>query len=514
MEIALAKGILVLGLAALMITSAQVAVAQPVPSRIVGQLTKSNGDPVAGASVYAVSTNGLFRYSAQTQADGSYVIPDVGGHSTDQYKVRFDPRFVNGLPDQWAHRKKTEAEADVFEVTPGQDTVVSDSLFPTGTAKFSASDAVTSAPVTSFCVEASGASILRRGCTQDGTVTLADMPLGDYRTRTEGYPDYFDGDSTVSVVAGQVAEVHTKLAPVAKISTTVVDAVTKAPVPNACVYAKSKANPTGDFPFECSGPDGRVTVTRLTTGIYELWVEPGDKAHGAQWVGPNGGIGNHLQARSIPAPQGRTTTIAPILLDGAGSISGTVVDRSSGAPVAGVCAFPRAGYAYDQPIPPRPDCTKQDGKYTVSGLGPYRWPVNFIDNVGSHAWQWSGGQPSQVTARHIKVNTGQTATADESLAEGTTLSGKLTDNGVSGYLTLHNAITGDRVAGYTFPDANGDYTFKNIAGYQAVKIAFNEAQPPYRTTWYVNSATFAAARGVSVRAGTPVTGIDFTITPR
>jgi hypothetical protein len=503
---------LAMGIAALMITSAPVALADdPLAGRIVGQLTKSNGEPASGVSVTAVSIGGAHRYSTRTTADGSYVLPDVAGYNGQQYKVEFDPRFSMGLPNQWAHRRKTEAEAEIFPVIPGQDTVVNDALFPTGSVKFTASHAVTGAPITKFCGELQAQS-LHHDCTENGVITFSDVAPGNYRTWMYSDPDYFEARSTTSVTAEQVSEVHSKLAPTAKIAVTVVDAKTKAPVENACLYAKSGIGGIGDYVLDCTGADGRVTVTNLTTGTYNMWVQPRDGVHGAQWVGAHGGTGSRALAKAINVTADQTTQLSPILLDGAGSISGTVVDGATGAPVAGVCAFPRA-HPGPEDVFDRPYCTKQDGKYTIDGLGPYHWPVEFVDVLGPHAWQWSGDQPSQLTARLIKVRIGQTATENARLAHANTVSGKVTAGTDSRDLTAYNAITGDPVGSYTFPDTNGNYTLTNIAGNQPVKVRYREyrGQPEDYLQWYKDAKDFASARPILVRPGIPVKGIDFTI---
>ncbi|MBE1471869.1 carboxypeptidase-like regulatory domain-containing protein [Kibdelosporangium phytohabitans] len=148
---------------AVMLAAAPVATAQPpLDSRIVGQLTKSTGEPVPNARVTAQSTTGWFRHDTQTGADGKYVLPGVTA-TGEQYKVRFDPWMGPvSLPTQWAHRKRTEAEADVVAVRPGEDTVVDDALFAAGTVTFTASAVDTGEPVRAFCAELSPT---RRGCT-------------------------------------------------------------------------------------------------------------------------------------------------------------------------------------------------------------------------------------------------------------------------------------------------------------------------------------------------------------
>ncbi|ALG07269.1 hypothetical protein [Kibdelosporangium phytohabitans] len=327
--------------------------------------------------------------------------------------------------------------------------------------------------------------------------------------------DYFDERGKVTVVADQTATVRAKLAPAATIVATVRDAATKAPVANACVYPKTGHGTFGEGPLDCAGADGRVEVNRVVPGEYQLWAEAKDGVHGAQWVGANGGTGSRLTAKTHKAVA-RETTAVSVLLDRAGSITGTVTDKATGKPVAGVCAFPRGGHRYDVLPPSKPNRTKEDGRYALDGLGPYRWPVHFIDNVGSHGWQWSGDQPSQSAAGHVRVHVGQTSTADALLVPGKTISGNVKTNGVQGDVGVYNAITGDIVAYYTFPDDKGDYKFTNVAaGHQLVKIVYTDhAKPPYHEYWYKNASSFPAARPILIRPGGPATGADFVVTPR
>jgi hypothetical protein len=511
MGVSLRTRLLTMGIAALLVTSAAPAAAQlPLDTgRIVGTLTKNDGTPVGNARVSLTDYRGYGAGETRTNADGAFVIPNLWAEPGENlYKVSFFPGDLGEY--QYAFRKRTLAEADYVQVLPGQDTVVNDALFPTGSIKVTASDALTGAPLSEFCARAS-----RRGCTENGLVVLPEVSLGDQEVEVSS-ADYFLGHSRVTVVADQVAETHVKLAPAAKISTTVVDAVTKAPVENICIYPKEGIDSFGEYISDCSGPDGRVEINYLTTGDYNLWVEARDGVHGTQWLGPRGGTGSRLQAKVIHATAGQLVDLPPILLDKAGSISGTVVDRTTGAPVAGVCAFPRAGHAYGGGPEDRPSCTKQDGKYTISGLGPYHWPVNFIDNYpGTHAWQWSGDQPSQLTAKLIKVHAGQTATENARLAEGNTVSGKVTATGASGYLKVYNAITGDAVGDNRFLDENGNYELKNIAGNQPVKVRYSQYNgQSYDSHWYKNAEDFGSARPILVRPGVPVTGIDFVIQSR
>ncbi len=487
------------------------AVAQPPgPSsgRIVGHLTKSTGEPVSGGFVLAYdATTQQFRASANIDDAGAYTL---SGLSTGAYKVQF-----SGLLQQWAHRKTSFAEADSFTVTDGQDTVVDEVLIPTGSVVVTASDQATGAAVDQFCVDVSGNNIIRFGCTDNGTVTLTDIPpAGNYFLTTTGIDNrYFTSHtSNVAVVADQATAVSVEMEPSALINTTIEDAATHTPVAGACVYAVTGIGGFGNIAFDCSGPDGHVTITHLHTAPYQLYVFARDGVHGDQWVGPAGGTGSRYLARTIHAVGGQTSSMAPIRLDGAGSISGTVVDKATGQPVQGVCAFTHAGGTTGGPDQ-APYCTGPDGRYTISGVGPYWWPVQFIDTMGSHTWQWSGDRPTQLTAKPVRVSVGQTTTEDAHLGAGATISGRITNTASrqEGFVTVYNAITGDPVASHTTSDENGNFQLTGIAGPQFVRINFQDGFVNGTSGWYRHAPEFGSATPIPVRPSATITGIDFTV---
>ncbi len=79
---------------------------------------------------------------------------------------------------------------------------------PTGSLSVTLPDPMTGAPIAAFCVEVVDDDVVRDGCTDTGTLLLADVPAGDYLVLA-----YRAGQSAVTgvarreVVAGEVAEV-------------------------------------------------------------------------------------------------------------------------------------------------------------------------------------------------------------------------------------------------------------------------------------------------------------------
>ena len=477
--------------------------------RVVGQFT-ANGQPVPNVQVtlYDAVTR-QYQGAATTDATGSYAVARLDVART--YRIEFvTPDFVR----QWAHHRTSFETADAFAVAAGQDTVVDETALPTGTLVITAVDKVTGAPVPQFYSEAVGESGGRSGNTETGSLTLTNVLPGDYSVVV--YPDdlHFSTNTTSTVVADRTTEVELRLDPAAALETTLVDAATNAPVADACIQPVAELDVLGLYLHNCSGPDGRVRAGRLTGGSYRIFAKPADGVHGAQWVGANRGTGSRYLATVVEATPGQVTAVPPIRLDLAGSIAGTVTDAATGRPVPSMCAFPHATGTGAGPEP-GPHCSDAQGHYTIGGLGPYHWPVEFVGDYTNeaYAWQWSGGRPNQLVAQPTRVRVGWTSTVDARLAAGATVRGRvLTADGTpaTGHVEVVNALTGDPATVHAFTDENGYYELRSLAG-QFVRIRFTTAYPDERTFWYRDASGFHTATPVWVPSGGATTGIDLTI---
>jgi len=204
------------------------------------------------------------------------------------------------------------------------------------------------------------------------------------------------------------------------------------------------------------------------------------------------------KAKKITAAPGSVTTVSPILLDAAGSLSGTVTDEQ-GARVAGVCVSTTAVSAYSNRTGDCPGTsTDAKGKYKITNLGPYRWPVHFASGANC-AWQWLGGSPTRQGSKLVKVRSGRTATADAKLSRGTMLTGKITttDGKPAGYsVVLVDAATGEDVAPSGGGEPTGSYEI-HLAP-QTVKVVYSSNRYPSTPYWYRDAADFTHATPVRV----------------
>ncbi len=480
---------------------------------ISGSVTTAEGRPIADVHVTVHSAdNTNTRRNAQTGADGTFSVPDVdpGDYKFEFYFTEFQP--------QWAYNADSFETATTFTVVVGQNTVVNEKLRPMGTLSVTAVDATTGAGLNKFCIAAAG-EVGRYACTENGVAVARDVPPGEYSIDVRAEEGvYFEEQVRAVARPDTTTDVVAKLAPGATVTTTIRDKATGAPISRACL-ALSRPDAGGLSPSEagwCSDSTGKITASPVRAGNYQVFVVPGG-AYGAQWVGWTGGTGDRDKARQMTVAVGRDNTIAPIRVDKAGTITGTVTDKDTGEPVPGICAYPHAATAGAGGGGPEDGrCTDATGRYTLRGLGPYTWPVIFTDATGGYGWQWSGGAAHRKAATPVKVTVGGNAKADAKLVKAAKVTGKITivggDPDVQGTALAYSAVTGD-IAGPYAPTGdyeNGVYVLGGLAS-QEVKIAFDASTAGYLDSWYRDADSFRKATPVRVRAGTTTSGIDGTV---
>lgn len=381
----------------------------------------------------------------------------------------------------------------------------------TGTLRVTVVDSVTGQPIPGACVDAFPAG---NGCSDTGVVTFTGAPVGDYQISASADVLHLFGDGTATVTAGATTAATLRLDPAAAISVRARDAASGAPVADVCVRAVRLDSP-GLQPYrsgDCTNAAGRVTVGRLAAGRYRILAAPGDGAHGLQWIGATGGTGIQEQAATVRARLGAVTAAPPARLDPPGSIGGLVTDAATGAPVADVCTSPYA-FAPGQGPDGGPQCSGVDGRFVLGGLGPYAWPVQFVDFAGRYAWQWSGRAVHRLVASPVQVQAGRTAPANAALTAGARITGRFTGpDGAPrfGAAYAYNRASGDFAAAYGPADDTGAYVIQGLAA-QRVLVEGAPAEAGQRSVWWRDAADKAGATPVVVPAGGTVTGIDLRL---
>jgi hypothetical protein len=382
-------------------------------------------------------------------------------------------------------------------VVAGERTVVDEVLRPTGSLTVRAKDAATGTPFARFCVFIP--TVVDVDCTTDGVLHVPAL-AGRYEVQASvDSEEYLSNRKTVTVASGQDTPVTVALSREARITTTVTDRATGAPVANACVEPVRPLSPwtLGVLSFYCSDETGRVTITGLTADTYNLFAWARDGEHGHQWVGPKGGTGAQVQGRLVTVKAGQTATVPPVRLDRAGAITGVITRSSTGDPVRGIVGLSSfsAGFGLTEAQVE----VGSNGRYTLSGLGPYAWPVFFAGE--GLADQWSGGTTNRFLATGVRVRAGQTTTYNQALRRGSTVSARVLGPGGTpidaARITVYNALTGDTM-GAGDCDATSRCDIPTL-GPQAVKLQyFVSARGEQYSGYHRDAADFLHATVVTV----------------
>lgn len=474
-----------------------------------GRITDERGNPSSShITLERVDQPGtVYSFSGD---DGLFAITDV---PAGRYRFSIND---NLHPPQWAYGEESSDAADPIDVTEGQVTTVDEQYLPLAKLVVTVTDAATGQPVAGACAAVT-APPSPQACTgASGVVRVNGVWPGSWSVAVSDRngAHWTTTVDNVSFERGATTRIPAALEPAASITATVRDATTNQPV-FACVRT---ADPQGHGIF--AGTDGcyytdeatgKLVIGPIESTTVQLFVEPQDDTHGALWVTRDGGTGDQRKARVITAAVGHPVRLPRIEVGPAGSISGTVHDRATGEPVPQVCAYP---YAFDPRLGTDfgPRCSNSTGRYTISGLGPYAWPVLFTSApFYGRAWQWSGDVADRFSARMVPVRPGSTATLDTRVVQGGTVSGTVVDRAGTpqfAYVNAYNARTGDFAADSTSsePSPESPFVVKGLAT-QQVKIQYVATGD----CWYLNKSTFALATKLPVAAGAdvgPLTLVD------
>ena len=332
--------------------------------RIRGRVTASDGAPLESVNVYAYDLDGAEADHAFTDEDGGY---DLDGLTGGAYRV-----FTNSGTHQnevWSDvpcgMSCSNAEVSggtpitvaAGEVVAGRDFVLVAGGRITGTI----TDATSGVPIpdVEVYVVAGGEFVTERESREDGTYTIANLPAGSYALLTDagsGYLDeYFDNvpcpgldcsfsraerlATPVAVTLGGTSTANFALNQGGRITGTLTDSATGAPIADALVYAVR----TTDGGMQT--PPGRFTDS---SGVYTLIGLPAGSWH--VFTSNQKGYINEIHP-DLPCPgycpNARALSGTPIAvtigatvpgidfaLAPGGRVAGTVTDATTSAPLA------------------------------------------------------------------------------------------------------------------------------------------------------------------------------------
>ncbi|WP_433056235.1 carboxypeptidase regulatory-like domain-containing protein [Dactylosporangium sp. CS-033363] len=471
---------------------------------IAGRLTNADGSPAAGVAVGTSYRDfSVAGKNATTGADGRYRIDDVP--VSDKWILGFTG--ANNIV-QYTPGKLLRDEAASVPVVADQVATVDEQFLPTGTLHIKAHDAATGAPLSGFCAWDRVVFSLG-GCADGPELVLHDVFAGAWGFDvTINDRAHFNADNArVTVAGGPDTTLDVALRPGAVLSVPMTKRAGGAAAEGCVRVAKAgDLFPPPNF-IGCSDEStpGTAVAGPLEPGTYQIYADPNDDALGAQWVGATGGTGDRGAARTITLAAGQAITAPAVQFDAAGSIRGTVTDLATGAPVPYACVSVVAQYPDHSGDGCRQATTAENGTYTIGGLGPYAWPVQFAR--WDYQWRWSGNQVSRPEATTVTVKVGKSVAANIKLRTGGgTIAGTMSDaagHPVEGEVVPYNSVTGEAAGnGGQTMDAGGHYTAPFLAPQQSVKLRWYTGDG--RSGW-VGGGDFASATAYQVKNNKTVT---------
>jgi protocatechuate 3,4-dioxygenase beta subunit len=280
----------------------------------------------------------------------------------------------------------------------------------------------------------------------------------------------------------------------------------------SCVEAFDPA--TDSLGFVLTDRAGNYKITGLSTGTYQILA--------AKCFGGNEAYTTRPASVRVRAPQALSGI--NVRLPAGGSITGTVLAGSPSAARSDVCVVivpVKANGSFGLAA------TKPDGTYRVSGLATGQYQVNFADPNcffspnDDLAPQWFNDQQTQATANDVTVTAGATTVGiSATLVTNGSISGSVTDQ-------AHAPVGGECVTAVpvgAVPDplllvrqrpeiavsaAKGHYSLVGVLpGRYKIEFSPGCGGASFKTQWWKNADSAAAATVITVGAGALVTGID------
>jgi hypothetical protein len=485
------------------------------PVQLTGTVVDDSGKPVGGATVSAdfamrlggsdldMMRNFSFlgisplkpRYTAKTNSDGVYIIPNLPASSTVEVSLN-----DSGYVDAFVQALVNDHSASPLVAKPA--------TFITGQVVRQDGKPVGPVEVEAMSTDTTSNRFENSSATSDtnGNYKISRISPGEYLVgivepnnveESPGWAQPTPITVTTSLEKPGVTPTIV-LAPGGTVTGVVVDSKTKKPVSGVQVCIDNGESGLSSL-FR------RVVVTTGLKGTYsaEVW----DGSAQVTVTGVPSGYANDQVRRSITAVAGQTTNVDPIAIMLELSAVGKVI-RADGKPAGPIdlsVVHNVSANATNMQTETEQE-TANDGSYTIQGLslGSYTISVD-TPGDGSAPVDWVVPEPKTFTTSE----SGPVKVPDIKLVPGTTVSGTVVDaytkkpiQGVHVYIAdRYTDGTGRGVSAET--DQNGKYTFEAWAGHLQVSTS----NPPQG---YVDKPTI---RSFKVIDGQPITLDPIELTP-
>lgn len=473
----------------------------------------ADGAPVAGAQVEAWAEDGIGHGSAETQADGSYLIE---GLVAGDYEISF-AAAGQGLVRQYWNGAHVGWELERVPVADGEAVVGIDAALVAGG---SISGTVTrepdGAPLAAASVSVNGdAGSFAAGSTDENGAYRIDGLLPDDYVVSFSAADgglvreYWDGvhelsqAGRVTVVAGEdSAGIDASLQTGGSISGTVTRSADGSPVAGASVQVSEVAG--SDVGSVSTDAEGAYRIDGLLPGDYTVFFRDADDTLVAEYWDSTTDL---TAALPVDVAAGEVATGIDASLDAASTITGRVTRASDGSAVEGeVGVIDESGIGYQGTI-------GADGRYSVN-VPPGTYAIVFRGRDAELIDEYWDDARTRAEATPVTVSSGETRDGIDAVLEaGLAITGTVRSEGAP-LADVFVEARGDAAAVATSTDADGAYKLYVPSGTYTVSAqAYPIDEVVYATQFYDGAATAAEATPVTVGPDTGLDGVDFDLEP-
>ena len=449
---------------------------------ISGTITSSStNQPLADVCVSAFTSDGTLAGGGCSNSAGKY---QTTGLQNGKYELEFtddNDVYLSAWDGGTSLTTATPVKVKVGTITTGTNIA----LAPGGSLKGTVTSSSTQAGIGGICAYAFSASF--ESATQcsnsSGAFDITGLPTGSYQIEYYDQNDQYvsaESSTAYAVTAGAVTSgVTQSLGLGGSISGLITDATNGHPTDGSvCASGESSCE---------SSTNGQYTIGGLASGSYYVEYSDPNDLYESTYAGPF----------TVTAPN--TTTNANIQVDLGGSITGTIVNAATNAPLADVCATIYYYYYYSS----SGACTNGAGTYTLSGLGSGSYTVDFYDPNNVYA--------ASSYSQSVSVTQGATTpNINGALSVGGSITGTVTSSGTPvagiclGLESLNALVVNDD---YTCSEVNGTYQLSGLGAGQ-YDLEFYDPNDLYVTQYYNNQPSESSATAITVTQGATTANVN------
>ncbi|MBA4246774.1 MAG: hypothetical protein C0444_00550 [Microbacterium sp.] len=257
-----------------------------------------------------------------------------------------------------------------------------------------------------------------------------------------------------------------------------------------------------------TGPDGTYTFSGLEPGLYSVNFVDDTNLYLSMWVADADPFTTNYR---MELADGDLFTGADVSLLRAGSITGTVRDAATNAPLEAVevsAEINREGLLYFGNA-----VTNADGEYALVGLRPGdAWVLTFNGQAQGYIVEYFDDAQNAADATPVVVAPGEvTAGVDATLARGGTISGSITRAASPGTPVEGVEVRAEGSNSTFFANTAADGTFQISALPDGDYRVVSDDAPGLVSRWWDGAYSFFDAEVITVSGGETVTGIDIAL---